>query len=46
MIHRSLQSTLVTAVDFDDLVSKYVVHFMLRNGIQLNILDVKKLKVH
>ena len=40
--------TLVTAADFDDSVSKckYVVYFILRNGIQLNMLDVKKLKVH
>ena len=38
--------TLVTAADFDDSVSKHVVHFRPRNGIQLNMLDVKKLKVH
>ena len=38
--------TLVTAADFDDSVSKYVVYFTTRNGIQLNMLDVKKLKVH
>ena len=36
----------MTAADFDDSVSKHVVHFRPRNGIQLNILDVKKLKVH
>ena len=38
--------TLVTAADFDDSVSKYVVYFTTRSGIQLNMLDVKKLKVH